>query len=475
MIVYDGAQINKQDRPVMLSGSATSAGPNINGFPAAVADGSDEVGLFIAAFASGSSNTANPADFTGATELAAGQTGSGTSDTIVAVGMKDMPAKNTAVTVPTLVLNATVEAPDNVLMMTVVHRPASVRADASVVQPGSSSSGGGGGGGTGFETLTTADLTAVLYTADGLNKQRTAATGLNDDWSSFAGGELGTGTTVATNSTSSYQHAFLADAVYPTSVRSGKMWRTDLAPGEINFSAERCELAHGNPPKTHPDGIRRTFANGDVKWIVGCFYLHPAGPASTVGGKTTRQHGDFPLNVPTWQTMMQLKQLGSAGSPVMALEVINNQFKFSNAETHAGPWPNVLIPTSTQTPQRGVPFCIAWHVRFDTKKATSVGATDGGWVSIDYREFNTTTLAWGAWKTLLPGRVAITQRMVVAGQDYGGQTVGQPSVSQIRTGQYRDETTASQYRPVAIHDSAFAVSANGGTRDSTARMVLGVA
>jgi hypothetical protein len=86
-------------------------------------------------------------------------------------------------------------------------------------------------------------------------------------------------------------------------------YRVHLQDGD-NCYNERAELGQGNP--TRSDMLDRHFLPGQERWI--SFYVRPG--------------ADVPLSPGTWQVLAQIKQLGGLGSPIMELDIDNNQWLF---------------------------------------------------------------------------------------------------------------------------------------------------
>jgi Polysaccharide lyase len=124
-------------------------------------------------------------------------------------------------------------------------------------------------------------------------------------------------------------------------------YEMSLQDGDECYS-ERAELGQGNP--TRSDMLDRLFYEGDERWI--SFQV---------------QLGDlFPLNPGTWQLVMQLKQLGSRGSPIMALEVQDNQWQLARTthEPHNQYPPGFQSSFPLGASRTGIWTKMTWHVKF---------------------------------------------------------------------------------------------------------------
>jgi hypothetical protein len=113
---------------------------------------------------------------------------------------------------------------------------------------------------------------------------------------------------------------------------------------------ERAEGGQGNP--TRQDMLDRIFRSGEERWISFDVMLDPS----------------VSLNPGTWQTFMQLKQMGSWGSPIMELSVNTNQWLLHRTTNN----PNNQFPSGFQRTfplgpaQHNVWASFTFHVRFSS-------------------------------------------------------------------------------------------------------------
>jgi hypothetical protein len=95
--------------------------------------------------------------------------------------------------------------------------------------------------------------------------------------------------------------------------QGGQAYEIEVRDGDDAYG-ERCELGQGNPtragfPLYHP---------GDERWISWQMLLPD----------------DYPIDTPTWNNFMQLKQLGDLGTPAVSMEVQDGNFIFMNSDTN---------------------------------------------------------------------------------------------------------------------------------------------
>lgn len=111
---------------------------------------------------------------------------------------------------------------------------------------------------------------------------------------------------------------------------------------------ERAEAGQGNP--TRQDMLNRIFRSGEERWI----------------SFDVRLASDVPLDPGTWQTLMQLKQMGAWGSPVMELDVENNQWIMHRTTNNPNnQWPSGFQADFPLGPaQHNVWASFTYHVRF---------------------------------------------------------------------------------------------------------------
>jgi Polysaccharide lyase len=129
--------------------------------------------------------------------------------------------------------------------------------------------------------------------------------------------------------------------------QGSKAWRLQLVDGDSCYG-ERAEMGMGNA--TRSDMLDRLFREGEERWISWQMYLEPG----------------FNTNPGTWQDVMQLKQLGSYGSPVMGLYVENGQWQLQRTTSNPlNQWPSGFQKTfNLGTPRTGVWVKWTWHVKF---------------------------------------------------------------------------------------------------------------
>src|SRR4051794_37300283 len=83
-------------------------------------------------------------------------------------------------------------------------------------------------------------------------------------------------------------------------------YRLEVRDGDDSYG-ERCELGEGNPVRS---GFP-LYHKGDERWIAFQVYLPD----------------DYPIDLDTWNVIMQLKQLGGIGTPAVSMEVKNGRFQ----------------------------------------------------------------------------------------------------------------------------------------------------
>jgi hypothetical protein len=86
-------------------------------------------------------------------------------------------------------------------------------------------------------------------------------------------------------------------------------YRAFLKDGDKCFN-ERAEMGQGNPTRSGMGD--RLFRPGEERWI--SFYVRPS--------------PSVPLHPGTWQLLMQIKQIGRLGSPIMELDIDRGQWMF---------------------------------------------------------------------------------------------------------------------------------------------------
>jgi hypothetical protein len=92
-----------------------------------------------------------------------------------------------------------------------------------------------------------------------------------------------------------------------------RAYRFEVRDGDDSFG-ERCELGEGNPTRR---GFP-LFHEGDERWISFQVYLP----------------NDYPIHTSDWNVFMQLKQLGSLGTPVVSMEARDGRFHLMNSDTN---------------------------------------------------------------------------------------------------------------------------------------------
>jgi hypothetical protein len=90
-------------------------------------------------------------------------------------------------------------------------------------------------------------------------------------------------------------------------------YRFEVRDGDNSYG-ERCELGEGNPTRR---GFP-IFREGEEHWISWQVYLP----------------NDYPIHTHDWNVFMQLKQLGSLGTPVVSMEVRDGRFHLMNSDSN---------------------------------------------------------------------------------------------------------------------------------------------
>jgi hypothetical protein len=209
--------------------------------------------------------------------------------------------------------------------------------------------------------------------------------------------------------------------------QGSRAYRFEVRDGDDSYG-ERCELAQGNPVRSgYP-----LFHAGDERWIAYQLYLPD----------------DFPLETSRWNVIMQLKQLGSMGTPAISMEAKNGRFYLMNSTGNGDSCCTATRWTGPAQRNRWVKFLL--HVRFSPDPAVGFielyGDLDGGGV-----------------RELMPRLSTHTMK----------QSGGTPVDSHARIGMYRDPsiqgTSHAYYDGHAIatdrataESHAFAGEASGG-------------
>lgn len=125
----------------------------------------------------------------------------------------------------------------------------------------------------------------------------------------------------------------------------------ELRPGDNPGGyGERCELGMGNPTAA---GFP-LFNENDERWIAFQVYLP----------------SDYPINARSWNDILQLKQLGSLGTPAVSMGVERGRFTFKDSATnHEDSQPTVEEWSGPATQNRWIKFVM--HVKFSAN--ASVG------------------------------------------------------------------------------------------------------
>jgi hypothetical protein len=227
---------------------------------------------------------------------------------------------------------------------------------------------------------------SVLWRAD-------AESLLGDEWASLATVQH---CTSATNSGMTDSRITRTPAVR---AQGDSAYRVELRDNDICYANERSELGQGNPTRTMPDGVDRLFRENQERWMSWQMRLEPG----------------FPVNTSAWYDVIQWKQLGSLGSPVLALEVGegNWQMMQTSSDPARQNWRETDLGSAVTG--RWVKFTI--HVKFSPN--SSVGFVELFGDLADGR----------GMRELAPLRHASTMKVD------GGKTVN----SQLRIGLYRDK------------------------------------
>lgn len=127
-------------------------------------------------------------------------------------------------------------------------------------------------------------------------------------------------------------------------------YRSEVRDGD-NCYGERAELGQGNP--TRAGFENRLFSEGEDRWISWQVYLPT----------------EFALSATTWQVLLQWKQLGALGTPVLSLEARNNQFRLYKSDSNGNTNNSILMWSGAASKNRWVKFTL--HVKFSP--SASVG------------------------------------------------------------------------------------------------------
>ncbi len=121
----------------------------------------------------------------------------------------------------------------------------------------------------------------------------------------------------------------------------------ELRPGDDPGGyGERSELGMGNPTR----GGFPLFHEGDERWVAFQVYLP----------------SDYPIDAPSWNDIMQLKQLGSLGTPALSMGVEEGRFTFKNSATnHEDSQPTAGMWSGPAVANRWVEFLL--RVKFSAE------------------------------------------------------------------------------------------------------------
>jgi hypothetical protein len=215
----------------------------------------------------------------------------------------------------------------------------------------------------------------------------------HEEWASYA---------TVQNCTVTTQPGLTDSRVWRSTTQVAKgthSWRSEVRDNDICYSNERSEIAQGNPTKTFADGVDRLFREGQERWISWQMYLEPG----------------FNTGTTSWYDLIQWKQLGALGSPVLAFEIEGNEWEI--AQTSSDPNNQQFKETKIGPALTGQWVKFTLHVKFSPN--SSVGFIE--WFG---------DLADGfGMRQLYPFTHASTMKID------GGQTVN----SQLRIGLYRDK------------------------------------
>lgn len=137
-----------------------------------------------------------------------------------------------------------------------------------------------------------------------------------------------------------------------TSAQGSYAWRTALRDGDDCYN-ERAEAGQGNP--TRDDMQDRLFREGEERWI---------------SYQVLLENG-FPVHQTSWQLVLQQKQLGSYGSPIMAHHARSGEWQLRRTTSD----PNKQVPSgfdrafSLGKARTGVWTKWTWHVVFSPDKS----------------------------------------------------------------------------------------------------------
>jgi hypothetical protein len=152
-----------------------------------------------------------------------------------------------------------------------------------------------------------------------------------------------------------------------------RAYRIELRDGDDSYG-ERCELGMGNPTR---NGFP-LFHQGDERWISFQVYLPD----------------DYPINAPSWNVFYQQKQLGSMGTPVIAMEVNRGRFTLVNSNNNGVSGDKYQLWNGPATANRWVWFTV--HTKFSPDAATGsielFGDLDGQGMKLLMPETHTYTM-----------------------------------------------------------------------------------
>jgi hypothetical protein len=185
-----------------------------------------------------------------------------------------------------------------------------------------------------------------------------------------------------------------------TRAKGNASWRIEVRDNDICYGNERTEIAQGNP--TRGDMSDRLFTEGQDRWM----------------SWQIRLGSGFPVNTSTWYDVIQWKQMGALGSPVVAMEVQDGQWDV--ATTGSNPDRQVWGRNSLGPAKTGVWVKFTAHIKFSPD------------ASVGYIHYFGDLADGRGMRELLPLKKIATMKVE------NGRTVN----SHLRIGLYRDKAVS---------------------------------
>jgi len=173
----------------------------------------------------------------------------------------------------------------------------------------------------------------VIWRADG-------ETSLVEEWASYSTADR------CSVVTSPERPSALFTRVSRPRAQGAFAYRSVARDDDICYEGERAEIAQGNPHK--PALGDRLFHEGDERWI----------------SWQVRLGRGFPIDVSTWQLLMQLKQIGGFGPPALGLEVREGHWVLFNSSNSGRRTTGGELWSSRSRAMRGLWVRLTLRVRF---------------------------------------------------------------------------------------------------------------